>query len=190
MKTHLEKNVTSEIPAKDDDVVWPKKKTRSEMFIRHLLYSSLVETRCGISSQVSYIYPFDPTKDVHSHNCRLCIWHMGRNAHSYHHQICAEIQLWNFTPYNHWGRIHVQGIEESLLSIHWLHQHHGFIREEQWNTVSRCWLYRIARSNVLSLSPQISGKSLLFLLQHQGGSGMASIQWIPGLLTYFRLGYG
>lgn len=127
MKTHLEKNVTSEIPAKDDDVAWPKKKTRSEMFIRHLLYSSLVETR--FSSQVSYIYPFDPTKDVHSHNCgtfrqthshctailQISLWHMGRNAHSYHHQICAEIQLWNFTPYNHWGRIHVQGIEESLL---------------------------------------------------------------------------
>lgn len=39
---------------------------------------------------------------------------MGRNAHSYMTQICAEIQLWNFTPYNHWGRIHVQGFEESL----------------------------------------------------------------------------
>lgn len=105
-----------------------------------------------------------------------------------------------------WWRIHVQGIEESLLfaviksivclffcwyyilttfnlcSIHSLHQRHGFIREEQWNTVSCCWLYRIARSNVLSLSPHISGKSLLFLLQHQGGSGIASIQWIPGYL--------
>lgn len=181
------------------------------MFIRHFLYSSLVETRCGISSQVSYIYPFDPTKDVHSHNCRLCIWHMGRNAHSYHHQICAEIKLWNVTAYNHWGRIHVQGIEESLLfaviksivlfflvDIISLQRliYAPFIDsintmaswEEQWNTVFCCWLYRIARSNVLSLSPQISGKSLLFWLQHQGGSGMASIQWIPGYLLPTGLG--
>lgn len=154
---------------------------------------------------MSYIYPFDPTTVGRSGRLiatvlRYFNYHFDTWAAMHIHIITRYVQKFSCEISHHIitgggsmckvlkSRCYSFLTTFNLCSIHWLHQHHGFIREEQWNTVSRWWLYRIARSNVLSLSPQISGKSLLFLLQHQGGSGIASIQWIPGYLLPTGLG--
>lgn len=124
------------------------------------------ETRCGISSQVSYIYPFDPTTVGRSGRLiatvlRYFNYHFDTWAAMHIHIITRYVQKFSCGISHHIitgggsmckvlkSRCYSFLTTFHLCSIHWLHQHHGFIREEQWNTVSRWWLYRIARSNVL-----------------------------------------